>query len=80
MLGGEGGVKREVVSKRGLVKMWRYFSPLIEDIKTARPLSAVRNQEHIFGVLCSVSVRSYFRLFSSAKGSEILYVIRLSYV
>jgi hypothetical protein len=27
-----------------------------------------------------VSVRSYFRLFYSANGSEILYVIRISYV
>jgi hypothetical protein len=57
MFGGEGGVKREVVSKRGLVKMWRYFSSLIEDIKTARLLSAVTNQENIFGALCWVSVR-----------------------
>jgi hypothetical protein len=52
MLGGEGGVKRQVVSKRGLVNMWRYFSSLIEDIKTARLLSAVTNQENIFGVFC----------------------------
>jgi hypothetical protein len=67
MLGGERGVKRGVVSKRGLVKMWRYFSSLIEDIKTARLLSAVTNQENIFGALCCVSVRSYFRLFPSAN-------------
>jgi hypothetical protein len=86
MLGGEGGVKREVVSKRGLVKMWRYFSSLIEDIKTARLHSAVTNQENIFGALCWVSVRSYFRLFPSGNGSEILclsdilYVIHISYV
>jgi hypothetical protein len=80
MLGGEGGVKREVVSKRGLVKMWRYFSSLIEDIKTTRLLSAVAKQENVFGALCWVSVRSYFRLVPSANGSEILYVIRISYV
>ena len=80
MLGGEGGVKRQVVSKRGLVNMWRYFSSLIEDIKTARLLSAVTNQENIFGALCQVSVRSYLRLFPSENGNEILYVICISYV
>ena len=51
-LGGTGGVRREVESKRGLVKMRRYFSSLIEDIKTARLSSAATNQEHIVGALC----------------------------
>jgi hypothetical protein len=69
-----------MVFERGLVKMWRYFSSLIEDIKTARLLSAVTDHENVFGALCWVSVRSYFCLFPSANGSEILYVIRISYV